>query len=124
MKRLIGEALAFQASDPWDAVTVLGDGVLLLTVRQVGQDFDSPTREALLLSMDPPVEIRGQSCRHFVASSRYEGKEIHGILAGERIIVAVTHIPDDRMANPFDLSWWRGGVALIGTLWCSGPTNQ
>jgi hypothetical protein len=75
-------------------------------------------KEALLLKLHTPLSYRGINCEYFVASPRHEGTDLESLVSGAVVTFAFTRIPEDRAtsANAFDLSWWRGGIGLIGTL--------
>lgn len=107
--RLTGQRIQFFADHPWPAKI---DGVIL--------DVDETT-QSILLEWKPPFTLDGPTFHHAVASVRSEGKSVReltrtttdGVLG-----VCLTCVPDDRfdVDAPFDLSWWRGGAAAIGSM--------
>lgn len=57
-------------------------------------------------------------CRHLVASARHENTSLDDILSGKPVPCALTLVPLDKFdpLNPCDVSWWRGGGAVIGDI--------
>lgn len=97
-------------SEPWD----YGEGPYCGYIYSVENRTDS-----CLFRLMAPVFFEGQRAEYFVVRPR--GKEldlIEVLLLGKRISCNVTMIPTERAIgpNPLDLSWWRGGVALVGDL--------
>ena len=74
--------------------------------------------KAVLLSLNKPLINGGMTYRHVVASARL-AKDNLDTLANEGVLgCSVTWVPENKYnrANPFDLSWWRGGGAAITDL--------
>lgn len=72
--------------------------------------------KSLLIKLLEPFEYKKVNCEYFVANPRHEGDSYNDLLRGKSIFSSLTRIPSENAdsENPFDLSWWRGGVALIG----------
>ena len=109
--------------DPWDFMEEHGEGPLPCKVLQVGYDYwvlaqNNQKEEALLLQLENPVVFEGTSCEYFVAGPRHVGDSVSKLVDGSAVYCGLARIPEDKAtsSDPFDLSWWRGGVGLIGTL--------
>lgn len=105
------------ASDPWDWVIAIGDVPLSARILrwQLGAG-GLPVQ--CLLSLESPSNYGGVQCKYFIGSPRHEGDNLDAIIVGGEVLCALTHIPDERAnaSDPFDLTWWRGGVGLICTV--------
>ena len=69
------------------------------------------------LKLSKPVQLpNGQESNHLVASVRHENKSLNDILSGEPVLCALTLVPFGQFdhLSPCDVSWWRGGGAVIG----------
>jgi hypothetical protein len=103
--------------DPWDFVTVNGSGPFVADVLQFGHD-ESTRAPALLLELHVPLKCNAEECKFFVATARHNGVALEELKTGKPIVCNLTGIPAEKAkgANPFDLSWWRGGTAAIADL--------
>jgi hypothetical protein len=117
-RSLVGKEVAVVVNEPWDFFTAHGAGPFRAKVLQIGPDPDVPTEDAALLRLETPLIYDGVDCEYFIARRRHEDDRIDALLTGAEIHSGLTRIPADRAnsENPFDLSWWRGGVGLIATL--------
>lgn len=115
---LINMEVELIVSDPWEFCTELGAGPFNARILQVGKSQDVPDKDAVLIQLLSPVTYREVTCEFFVASPRHENETLQSLGEGREVSCGLTVIPVDRAhsPNPFDLSWWRGGVGLIGTL--------
>jgi hypothetical protein len=120
---LAGAAVNLTPSDPWELVREMGSGPFAATVLRVGADSEVPGRRALLIAFDPPVRRGDVEWRYAIASPRSDADDVTSLARGRPIHCGLTRIPPDRALSddPFDLSWWRGGDALVGTLEPAGP---
>ena len=77
---------------------------------------------SLLLRIEDPIVFEGETCEYLVAQTRHVGAKLDSILSGENVACNLTRIPEGRLKtqDPSDLSWWRGGLAAIGTLSLGG----
>ena len=122
--RLPGTRVALWVAEPWDVMEAQGERPFFGRVLKVGPDYWWSTkyanqdREAVFIQLDTPLLIDGVNCEYFIASPRYETDNIRSLEEGSEIFCGLTGIPEERAigSDPFDLSWWRGGVALIGVL--------
>ncbi len=110
-----GRLVTIQLGEPWDLGQALGWQPLVARILGVKQD---EAGGVLLLQLEQPFVAEETLCEYFIARPRHEGVGIDGLLAGSAIHCALTRIPPDRLsaADPFDLGWWRGGIACIGEL--------
>lgn len=70
------------------------------------------------VSLKLPAPLRlpnGTECGHMVASARHENTSLDDLLSGKPVLCALTLVPRDKFdpLNPCDVSWWRGGGAVI-----------
>jgi hypothetical protein len=102
-------------SDPWDLGEQLNweplEGEIIAT-------SDLYTGGAALVKLNQPFNYRKMDCEYFVAIPRYQGSSIGDIAEGKPLLCGITRISKERAesSNPFDLSSWRGGLAIIGEL--------
>jgi hypothetical protein len=103
--------------EPWDVVTVNGSGTFVADVVQIGQVKSTGT-ESLLIELHAALKHDRQEYKYLVATPRHVGTTFERLLSGEQVGVNLTGIPGERAksADPFDLSWWRGGAAAIADL--------
>jgi hypothetical protein len=73
---------------------------------------------AALIKLNEPFNYRKMNCEYFVATPRYQGSSIRSIAEGKPLLCGITRISKEKAesSNPFDLSSWRGGLAIIGEL--------
>lgn len=73
--------------------------------------------ESLLLQLDRELDVGIHSYHYAVARPR-SGAAARGAHAGNALPCSITWVPDKifRLECPFDLSWWRGGAAVITDL--------
>ena len=104
-------------TDPWDFSSAWGTWRKAV-VLQVGRVADEGSEEALLIRLQNPVEFANNRCEYFIAAPRYESGSIETLASKHALEVSLTWLPDERAKgpNPFDLSWWRGGAAGLGSL--------
>jgi len=74
--------------------------------------------QLLLLKLVPPIQLGSEACRFAVAKPRLQRDTLDTLSAKAIVGCGITCIPDSRydQANPFNLSWWRGGGAMIADL--------
>ena len=104
-------------SDPWDWGTEIGVGPFDATILRwrIGED-GRPT--GILLRLAEAVVFRGVECRYFVGVRDSPRENLEEIIRGNPVECALTHISEERARSldPFDLSWWRGGIGLTCTV--------
>jgi hypothetical protein len=111
----IGMAVRIGISDPWDMGEDLGWPALDADI--VAARDDDPC-EHIIVRLREPFRYEEVDCEYFAASPRLEGDSFVALLRGKSVFSALTRIPPERLntADPFDLSWWRGGVGIIGNV--------
>jgi hypothetical protein len=115
---LVGRRLEVVVSDPWEFGTQHGDHPRLAVVVRAGVTANGYGGEAdaLLLRWLEPVVFQGVKCEFFVATARHEAHGLDELERGRNLPVSIIRISSAQAASdaPLDLSWWRGGVALLG----------
>lgn len=98
-------------SDPWE----LGEA---LKWEAFDAEIVSMTGDDILIRLLKPFVYRETTCEFFVASPRYEGDHVELLRDGKSLFCGITRITPEQANsdNPFDLSKWRGGIAIIGSL--------
>jgi len=117
MKYLEDMLVEITVSDPWEWGTEVGVTPLSAKILRwrIGEDY-RPTE--ILLSLLKTVMYKGVECRFFVGTPALEREHLEDIARGLAVECALTQIPEDRArsSDPFDLSWWRGGIGLTCTI--------
>jgi hypothetical protein len=69
----------------------------------------------LLLDLGAPITISGVTYTHAVASPRLARDDLNVLLSNGVLGCAVTWVSKERfdLNKPLDLTWWRGGAAVI-----------
>jgi hypothetical protein len=118
IRKLKGLPVEITISDPWEFVTEHGSGPFAATVQAVAQEGSGPSRDLLLLRLATPIHHEGTICEYFVAGERSDRDRWADLLRGKSINCTFTRVPPEqaRKGNPVDLTWWRGGVALLGSV--------
>jgi len=108
---MIEERMIFTVSDPWEFEDENGFSKFHLSLVRKGEN-------EILVRADNELLIKGVLFELFVISPRYEDGSFEGLNSGDVVHCNATGIPPNRAgkADLFDLSWWRGGGTLIGTL--------
>lgn len=104
--------------DPWDLVTANGSGPFEATIVKIGSDHATNKKTALLLRLMSPLVEKGVEYRYLVGSPRHSDREIEQVFSDPPVACSFIGISDDRAtgANPFDLSWWRGGMGVLADI--------
>jgi hypothetical protein len=108
---LIGTRLRFTVSDPWEFETENGfnefDGKIV-----------SVENDALLFQGDVGVKLDSLTYNSFICSPRLDSGSLSQLKNNTDMWCSATALSQEKVQskNPFDLSWWRGGGGLIGTL--------
>lgn len=115
---LVGRRLEVVVSDPWEFGTQHGDHPRLAVVVRAGVTANGSggKADALLLRWLEPVVLGGVTCEFFVATARHEAHGLDELERDGNLPVSLTRISSAQAASDsaLDLSWWRGGVALLG----------
>ena len=74
--------------------------------------------DAVLLRLHSPFDYDNKAIEYAVASVRLEGDTLTNLEDGEYVLCNVTFITKERATSedPLDLSWWRGGGAMITSI--------
>jgi len=113
--RLTDKAVLIKLSDPWDLGESSAWKPLAAAVVAAKADDEGG---ALLVRLKSPFVYKDVRCEYFVAVPRHENCSVEDLTVGRPLLCAITRIPADRLEaeDPFDLSWWRGGVAGIAEI--------
>jgi len=113
--RLTGKKILIKLSDPWDLGESFGWEPLAAVIVAAKEDTAGG---ALLVRLERPFIYKDVRCEYFVAVPRHENSSVEALIAGRPVLCAITRITEDRLEaeDPFDLSWWRRGVAGIGEI--------
>jgi len=103
-------------SDPWEFGTEHGTGPFTGRIVHVGSSASGDV--AVLLRLDDPLSFKGESLQCFIATPRLEEDKLENLADGAQVNVNLTRITEDQASStlPLDLTAWRGGLILIGTL--------
>jgi len=114
LERLIGSAVSFGVSDPWEFYEEHGD-----------QNYSAIVKAAslglLLLELTVPIQYKETVCKYFVATARHADKSLADITTSHAVPVNLTPaiIHNEAEANADNLfkaaASWRGW-GLIGGL--------
>jgi hypothetical protein len=101
-------------NEPWEWGSILGCGPFSAKILEwkINQNDEATD---FLLSLLTSQKYKGIECTYFIGSPRYKEEPLKGILQGKELSCGLVCIPKERAIslNPFDLSWWRGGIGLI-----------
>jgi hypothetical protein len=111
-QNFIGNKAKIIVSDPWEFETETGTGTLWAKILQIGDE------NSLLLQIENPIKYKNTVCEYFVASPRLANGAISDVQSDAGMFSSLALIPPNRAMseNPFDLSWWRGGITLIASV--------
>ena len=97
-------------SDPWDMGEALGRDTILASVIHRAAN-------AWLLEVIEPFIYEDVEYRFIVVSPRHAGKSLAGSVSQDVPCNMIRTTPERAMAaDPCDVSWWRGGGAMIGAI--------
>jgi len=108
--------VVFGISDPWDLGEQLGWPTLEATIVNVKDEGSLPISIAIKLTN--PFVYKDTRCKFFIVSPRLERNDFSQLNKKQSVFSGFTRVSSDQIAadDPFDLSHWRGGVALIGSI--------
>ncbi len=100
-------------ADPWN----LAGGRYIGHVISAAMDIDGKS-DAILIRFCGPLAIDGTNWEYFVAVPRQRVMSIRfpNDVAIDCNLIGVPAARVGETANLFDLGWWRGGGALIGSI--------
>ena len=80
---------------------------------------------SLLLRFDWPIQYLASSYEFAVPSPRLERDDLSILAEGGVLGCGLICVPIDRFDsnNPFDVTWWRGGGAMITGIEIVGPID-
>jgi hypothetical protein len=82
-----------------------------------GVAADAPGVLSVLLRVREPIQIGGTAWEYFVARPA-QSRNLAEVATRETVEAALTAVPKERAtsSSPLDLSWWRGGLAILGSV--------
>jgi hypothetical protein len=113
---LVGAIATLWVSDPSDWGTDVGTEPMLVEITTV---ITQSPEQAILVKLHEPRLFRQEEVEYLVGQPRYAGARIvDDLAAGKLVLCGFTHLTKERVASadPFDLSLWRGGIGLIGSM--------
>lgn len=112
-----GTKLKMTIIEPWDLVSAIGSGPFRATLVDSRWDEQSDV-VSILLALEEGIEVESQKYNYLVGSPRHVGRTIADVIGGNQVAFSFVMITDDRAksANPFDISWWRGGASLLADI--------
>jgi hypothetical protein len=97
-------------SDPWD----LGEAIAWRAMRGAVTHMEA---DAWLVRIDSPFVHSNIEYQYLVVSSRHVGSRLEGVGTHELSCNIIRTTPERASSTtPCDLSWWRGGGAMVGAL--------
>ena len=115
-ENLVNSKVILLLSDPFELGEALGWPALDATVCHT--KIKSGEITSIVIKLTNSFNYKITHCEYFVASPRHEGVNFNQLQSGEPVISALTRVSVDQINSdkPFDLSSWRGGVAIIGDI--------
>ena len=119
-KGLLGRAAIVKVSDPWNLGESIAWRPLEATIVQHGTLASGygTESEAIILKVNEPFEFEGTRYAYLVGSPRHEGDTFDGLDDGGEVFCSLARVDQEQVESesPFDMSWWRGGGGIIGSL--------
>lgn len=111
MKALLNTKVTMRISDPWE----LGEA---LKWEAFDAEVILASDDTLLIRLLDPFVYHGTDCEFFVASPRHQGDHVEQLRNGKTLFCGLTRITSEQAKSndPFNLTKWRGGIAIIGNL--------
>ena len=110
----VGLNVRICVSDPFELMA----RPLEATVVASGVAADAPEVRTVLLRLRTPIDFRAMQWEYLVARPMGSSKDFEDIAANSSVDSALTGVSQERAASsdPLDLSWWRGGLAMLGSI--------
>lgn len=101
-------------SEPFE----LGVRPIEATVVTSGVAADAPGILSVLVRLRDPIQFRGVSWEYLVARPTKASRDLSEVATNSTVDSAMTGVPNHRAtsSDPLDLSWWRGGLAMLGSM--------
>jgi hypothetical protein len=113
---LKGRRIQIRLSEPFDLGEALGWSELPGRIIAADASVDAGQ---VLLRLDDPVRHEGVTCEYVVATPRLDDGDLGTLVRDGSLFCNLTPTSPERARSddPFDLSWWRGGLACIGEIY-------
>ena len=115
---LVGLHVDVVVSDPWELTASDGSVRFPARVVQAMTFASGADEERVVIEFRDPVEWHGDSFRFFVAQHRHRAGLAEELVRGRSVECGLTAVSEERASSPdpFDVSWWRGGLAVVATV--------
>jgi hypothetical protein len=115
---LVGLAVDVVVGDPWDFTSLNGSVRFPARVTNAATYASGADEERLVIAFLEEVAWHSNCYRFFVARHRHGHGLADDLLSGRDVECSLVPVPKERLSSsdPFDTSWWRGGLALGATL--------
>jgi hypothetical protein len=102
--------VVIKLSDPWEMGEALGWPAISGTVAH-------SEAASWLVELDRPFVHANAEYRFLVVSSRHEDKSLANAVSEDVLCNIIRTTPERASSeSPCDVSWWRGGHAMIGSV--------
>jgi hypothetical protein len=114
----VGWRVQLVTSDPWDFVAADGSVRFDAKVTRAATHSAGADEERLVLQLLDVVVWQGKTIEFFVARERHGHGIVDDLSLRQPIECALVAVDRERAygSDPFDTSWWRGGLAVNATL--------
>lgn len=114
----VGRRVQLVVSDPWDLVAPDGSVRFDATVMCAATYSNGAEEERLVIRLLNPTVWHEQTIEFFVARERHGRGLVDDLALGQAVECALIAIEAGRAhsSDPFDTSWWRGGLAANASL--------
>lgn len=111
MNALLNTKVSMRISDPWE----LGEA---LKWKAFDAEIIAVRDETVLIRLLTPFLYEGTTCEYFVGSPRHDADHVDKLCNGKSLFCGLTRITSEqaRSDDPFNLTKWRGGIAIIANL--------
>ncbi len=118
-----GQEIEIPISEPWDLGEHLSWQALRGRIEAIGEpnpdEHYLTEGPVLLVRLEEPFVYRNQTCEWFVGTPRYGDDDVSTpVQSVHDRVFSFVRIPKERALSndPLDITWWRGGVSLMGRL--------
>jgi hypothetical protein len=109
-----GLVVRIVVSDPFE----LTERAIEAEVVTSGIAADAPDKLSVLFRAHEPIQFHGRSWEYLVGRSAVAMRDLSDLATNVIVDAAIVAVPNARVTatNPLDLSWWRGGLAIRGSV--------
>jgi len=101
--------------EPWDFSDNISEEGLKAKILSIKENVE---KQNILIKLANPIKYKNTICEFFVGSIRWQDASFERLANGEQIDCNFILTNKDKVnsSNPFDISWWRGGISLIASI--------